>query len=117
MLTFLIFDIFLKGQIMAAYKPGLHKDVEIIFNGVWNAKVDNIQQYITPVGRTDSGRSVPKPLVSAHPAEKAGISQAGKSADSSQKQDWNRRFLLSPKKRRERKRLLSISRYLNLPLK
>ncbi len=103
---------------MAAYKPGLHKDVEVIFNGVWNAKVDNIQQYITSAGLTGSGRNAPKPLVSAaRPVEKAEVSQADKSAGDSQKQDWNRWFLFSPKKRRERKRLLSISRYLNLPAK
>ena len=106
---------FLKGQIMAAYKPGLHKDVEVIFNGVWNSKVDNIQQYIQSAGAGDSGRGTAKPLVFTQHIEKAEISQADKSSNDSQKQDWNRWFLFSPKKRRERKRLLSISRYLNLP--
>lgn len=102
---------------MAAYKPGLHKDVDVIFNGVWNAKVDNIQQYIASPGLNSPGRNIPKPLVCAASAENAGVSKTGKPANDSQRQDWNRWFLFSPKKRRERKRLLSISRYLNLPAK
>jgi|WetSurMetagenome_2_1015567.scaffolds.fasta_scaffold501355_2 hypothetical protein len=102
---------------MAAYKPGLHKDVDVIFNGVWNAKVDNIQYYITPAGLNSSGRNAPEPLISAASSENAGVTKADKPAEDSQKQDWNRWFLFSPKKRRERKRLLSISRYLNLPPK
>lgn len=28
---------------MSTHKTGLHKDVSVIFNGVWNPEVDNIQ--------------------------------------------------------------------------
>ena len=29
---------------MSTHKTGLHKDVSVIFNGVWNPEVDNIQE-------------------------------------------------------------------------
>ncbi len=113
---------------MANYKPGLHKDVEIIFNGVWNAQVDNIQQFVEPAGL--SGRVGPRPLRDAsrqplvpdglgHPLREnpTGNSPDNHVASKTLKQEWNRWFLFSPKKRRERKRLLSISRYLMFPFK
>ncbi len=38
---------------MSTHKTGLHKDVSVIFNGVWNPEVDNFQEsYEEPVEST-----------------------------------------------------------------
>jgi len=95
-----------KGYMMSTRKTGLHKDVSVIFNGVWNPEVDNIQP------------SFNEPVPSS-----AAYVQMGQLACD----DWPKeaRFanlvkvffkvpghIFSSKRRREKKRLLSISRHL-----
>jgi len=91
---------------MSTHKAGLHKDVSAIFNGVWNPEVDNIQE------------SFSEPAANA-----AAYVQPGLTAFD----DWPKeaRFvsmvkvfvktpghIFSSKRRREKKRLLSISKHL-----
>ena len=96
---------------MSTHKTGLHKDVSVIFKGVWNPEVDNIQP------------SFNEPVPS-----RAAYVQPGQFAFD----DWPKEarlvtiakvfvnapgHLLSSKRRREKKRLLSISKHLliNMP--
>ncbi|MBA7535180.1 hypothetical protein ES705_27433 [subsurface metagenome] len=91
---------------MSTRKAGLHKDVSVIFNGVWDPEVDNIQPSFN--------ESVP--------SSNAYVKLGQFAFD-----DWPReaRFatiakvfikapghIFSSKRRREKKRLLSISKHL-----
>jgi hypothetical protein len=91
---------------MAKHKAGLHKEVAMIFNGVWIPQTDNVQQYHNtsshvaalyinkkPANLKESSKKIKK---SAHPKAQRRIS-------------WD---FLSPKARREKKRLSSISKNL-----
>jgi len=95
---------------MATRKTGLHKDVSMIFDGVWNPEVDNIQEsfdgpeadfanYVRPGHNGFDNRSK-----EAKPGTVAKLFKAPG-------------YFLSPRRRRERKRLLSISKHLliNIP--
>ncbi len=96
---------------MTQHKAGLHKDVSTIFEGVWDPEKDNLVQ---PVGESAAAGVAyvnPKTMALGHwPKEP-------KSAT------FLKVFLEAPghlfrsKARRERKRLLSISKHLiiNLP--
>lgn len=94
---------------MADFKPGLHKDVVKIFNGVWNTQLDNIQQFVGPAGVVD--RVGPKPLILQIRNDPPRSSRE-EIAPKASKKEKDKGFLFSPKKRRERKRLQSISRYI-----
>jgi hypothetical protein len=101
-------------QNMADYKPGLHKDVEDIFSGVWNAQ-DNIQHFVKPASDFESGLINP---IMAQKSQKSGKVEDKKAQPDSGKplkSEWNRWFPFSKKKRQERRRLLSISKFLMLP--
>jgi hypothetical protein len=95
-----------KGKGMTIQKQGLHKDVATIFNGVWNPKVDNFQQFLDwpAAGFNNNNRTV----VILDPAPNKN--KPARSARIDTRAPWYN--FLSPKARRERKRLLSISRHL-----
>ena len=96
---------------MAKHKAGLHKEVAMIFNSVWTPQTDNIQQYYNTSSHVAALYIRPKSTAlkesskrikkSAHPKAPRRIS-------------WD---FLSPKARKEKKRLSSISKNLliNLP--
>ena len=96
---------------MAQHKPGLHKDVSTIFDGVWDPGKDDLSQlvsgpaaaavtYVNP--KATAPESWPKEPKSAT-FLKAFMEAPG--------------HLFRSRARRERKRLLSISKHLiiNLP--
>ena len=91
---------------MSMRKTGLHKDVSVIFNGVWDPEVDNIQEsFDEPMAET-AGYVHPSPMaVNNYPQEarfatmvKVFVKAPG--------------HFFSSKRRREEKRLLSISKHL-----
>jgi hypothetical protein len=89
---------------MAQYKPGLHKDVKTIFEGVWDPELDNTQQFdglnSPPVSTTS--RLIREPVIE-HSKFKAHSNVLEKEC---------KRFLLMPsRKKRKRNKLLSILRY------
>jgi hypothetical protein len=85
---------------MATRKTGLHKDVSVIFNGVWNPEIDNIQE---SYDESEASAAYVQP-------EEAGSSAMAKVFKAPG-------YFFSPRRRRERKRLLSISKHLliNIP--
>ncbi len=93
---------------MAQYKPGLHKDVVTIFNGVWNSQLDNIQGYVGSNGLPDETKV--KPLI-IEPQTIEAISSHEPDRLETPKQDLVLR-LMPAQQRYERKRLKSISRYI-----
>ena len=91
---------------MSTRKTGLHKDVSVIFNGVWNPEVDNIQESFDEPITDTNGYVQPSPIaMNNHPQEArfATIVKVFAKAPGN---------LLSSKRRREKKRLLSISKHL-----
>ena len=85
---------------MATRKTGLHKDVSVIFNGVWNPEIDNIQE---SYDESEASAAYVQPEES-RPTAMAKLFKAPG-------------YFFSPRRRRERKRLLSISKHLliNIP--
>jgi len=99
-----------KGYAMMKHKAGLHKDVAKIFDGVWIPQIDNIQLLATSsIGTAVSVH--PKPVALEKWSKEAKASTPAKASNGI---SWN---IFSPKARREKKRLSSISRNLliNLP--
>ena len=90
---------------MSTRKAGLHKDVSVIFNGVWDPEIDNIQpSFEEPVA--DSAAYVqPNPMAVDNWPQKARFATMVKVF----KAPGN---LFSSKRRQEKKRLLSISKHL-----
>jgi len=97
---------------MTKHKAGLHKEVSVIFDGVWNPEIDNIQQsfgmpitngasYVHPRALDDIENWPKKPKF-------ATIIKVFRDAP---------KYIFFSKARRERKRLLSISKHLiiNMP--
>jgi hypothetical protein len=95
---------------MAQYKPGLHKDVVTIFNGIWNSQFDNIQQFVGPAGHVDF--IGPKPPLILQMRDDMPKPSRDSSSPKPPKKEKERGFILSPQKRRERKRLKEISRFI-----
>lgn len=100
-----------KGTAMRKYSSGLHKDVPTIFGGVWNPPRDNFQQPFEPVAANNVAPvSVQSQVVDHRPRESAlgGFLRACKGAPS---------VVFRSRARRERKRLLAISKHLmiNMP--
>ena len=95
---------------MIKHKAGLHKDVAKIFETVWTPRIDNIQHSVSTVYRDTGTYMHPKPLATDNWPEKAR--KPKKPIPSSN--PWS---FLSPKARREKKRLSEISKNLliNLP--
>ncbi len=96
---------------MAKHKAGLHKEVARIFNSVWTPQIDNIQQSFQTTSPGAAVYTNPKPIAMENWSKEAKASTAEKA---SKRASWN---IFSPKARRERKRLSSISKHLliNLP--
>ncbi len=91
---------------MTKHKAGLHKDVSAIFEGVWNPEKDNSQPSF----------SVPMdgPIVYAQPAA-VSVQQWPREPKSAAIRKLFRGTpggLFSSRARREKKRLMSISRHL-----
>jgi hypothetical protein len=93
---------------MAHYKPGLHKDVEKIFNGVWDTKLDNIQEYVGSTGLSADVKVEPLIL---EPRSREDVSLPEPEVTETPRRDLILR-LMPPQKRHESKRLKLISRYL-----
>jgi hypothetical protein len=96
---------------MLTRKKGLHKDVSAIFDGVWNPDVDNIQEsFIEPIAGTDVYVQTGPMALNNWPKEArfVTIAKVFMSAPG---------HIFSSRRRRERKRLSSISKHLliNIP--
>jgi len=97
---------------MSKHKTGLHKDVSVIFDGVWNPEIDNFQQtFHEPVA--SSAAYIP-------PEQLAFIDNWPKEARFANMVKLVVKapgYLFSSRSRREKKRLLSISKHLliNMP--
>lgn len=91
---------------MSTHKTGLHKDVSVIFNGVWNPEVDNIQPSFNEPEPSSAAYVLPGQLaIDDWPKEArfATILKVFVKAPG---------HIFSSKRRREKKRLLSISKHL-----
>jgi len=103
---------------MARYEAGLHKDVSVIFDGVWIPEIDNFQQSVAAPAPVAAAYVHPSPLA----ADKWSFPQAV----------WSKKprfaavanivkqvpgHIFSSRAKREEKRLLEISKHLliNLP--
>jgi len=98
---------------MAKHKAGLHKEVARIFDGVWTPQIDNIQQSLQTSTTGGAAYVNTKPIAPENWSIELKATDAAKTPKQA---SWN---IFSPKARRERKRLSSISRNLliNLPEK
>lgn len=87
---------------LAIRKKGLHKDVSMIFDGVWNPEIDNIQESFDEPEASSTAYVQPGPAVRLTTMAKVFKAPG---------------YFFSPRRRRERKRLLSISKHLliNIP--
>jgi hypothetical protein len=88
---------------MAMRKTGLHKDVSLIFDGVWNPEIDNIQESFDESEANTAAYIQPG-------SQEEGVSTLARIFRAIG-------YIFSPRRRRERKRLLSISKHLliNIP--
>jgi len=100
-----------KGYMMSTHKTGLHKDVARIFEGVWNPEVDNIQPTFNESAPDGDAYVKLGQFAYNDWPKKARIATIAKVFV---KAPGN---IFSSKRRRERKRLLSISKHLliNIP--
>jgi hypothetical protein len=93
---------------MNKYKAGLHKDVPTIFKGVWNPEQENSQASTDPTEASVVTYAEP----AAMPLEYRGSQQKPKFATILKVFAEAPGHLFRSKKRREKRRLLSISRHL-----
>ena len=90
---------------MSTRKTGLHKDVSVIFDGVWDPEIDNIQPSLEEPAADDAAYILPGSMaVGNRPKETRSVTIA--------KVFKAPAHIFSPKRRREKKRLLSISKHL-----
>ena len=90
---------------MSTHKTGLHKDVSVIFNGVWDPETDNIQPSFEEHAENDGAYILPgSTAVDDWPQQSRSITIA--------KVFKAPANFFSSKRRREKKRLLSISKHL-----
>ncbi len=90
---------------MAQYKPGLHKDVKTIFKGVWDPQLNNIKKCV-------GSNCPPVSTTSKQPIREPKIHNSKFKAPSNVlEKEWKRFLLMPRKKKRKRKKLLSILRY------
>ncbi len=88
---------------MAQYKPGLHKDVKSIFEGVWDPELDNIQQF--------DGLNSPSVSPASGLIREPAIPHSKFKAHSNTLEKQLKRFFLMPsRKKRKRRKLLSLLR-------
>lgn len=96
---------------MTQHKAGLHKDVSTIFDGVWDPQKDNLAQSVAEPAAAAVTYVYPKAMALDHwPQEPRSATLL--------KVFWEAPgHLFRSRARRERKRLLSISKHLiiNLP--
>ena len=99
---------------MANQKAALHKEVARIFHGVWTPQTDNIQQKVSVTSTGSVPDFHPKPLALDHWSKKAKSAKKKQKTKLPKRTAWS---FFSPKARREKKRLSSISKNLliNLP--
>ncbi|MHC4117065.1 MAG: hypothetical protein ACYSWO_06125 [Planctomycetota bacterium] len=92
---------------MRTHKSGLHKDVQSIFDGVWNPATDNVgQPFEAPVvGAAAYFDSAAQPLVNQRPEKRKSGRLFRACRDASG-------YIFRTRARRERKRLSSISKHL-----
>jgi len=96
---------------MSTHKTGLHKDVSVIFNGVWNPELDNIQQSFNEPVASRAAYIQPGPIAMDNWPKEARFATIVKVFVKAPG------HIFSSKRRREKKRLLSISKHLliNMP--
>jgi hypothetical protein len=95
-----------KGRVMKRLSSGLHKDVPKIFEGVWDPAVDNYQQPFEPTVQRDMtpvGTQAEYINYNSRPGMIGGFFRACKEVTG---------FIFRSRARRERKRLLAISKHL-----
>ena len=97
-----------KGKVMNTHKAGLHKDVSTIFDGVWDPEQDNLQLSLNEQEATLVAYANPKAMaLDDWPTEKrpklATLVKVFAEAPG---------HLFRSRARREKKRLLSISKHL-----
>ena len=99
---------------MPKHKAGLHKEVARIFDGVWIPQTDNIQQSFGKSSPEVAAIVHPKPIALEKWSKEAKETKAPLPAKAPKRVSWN---IFSPKARREKKRLSSISKHLliNIP--
>jgi hypothetical protein len=96
---------------MAQHKPGLHKDVSTIFDGVWDPQKDNLGQSVgSPAGAAVTYANPKAIALEQWPKEPKSATLLKVFLEAPA-------HLFSFRSRREKKRLLSISKHLiiNLP--
>jgi hypothetical protein len=90
---------------MSTRKTGLHKDVSVIFDGVWDPEIDNAQPSFEEPMAESANHVQPGPMAAHNwPRESRSITIA--------KVFKAPANIFSSKRRREKKRLLSISKHL-----
>lgn len=96
---------------MSKHKTGLHKDVSVIFDGVWNPEADNFQQSLREPVASSEAYVQPGSLAAENHPKEARLTNAVKGVVKAPG------YLFSSRSRREKKRLLSISKHLliNMP--
>jgi hypothetical protein len=96
---------------MSTHKTGLHKDVSVIFEGVWDPEVDNIQESFEEPVMSTAAYVQPGPMAADNWPKEARFATLVKVFAKAPG------HIFSSKRRRERKRLLSISKHLliNIP--
>jgi hypothetical protein len=92
-----------KGPIMADHQAGLHKEVSSIFQGVWDSTVDNIEQSYAPTGTNNMVYHMGSVRRGRRDTKLATVAKTLSEVPG---------HILSLKSRREKKRLLSISKHL-----
>ena len=91
---------------MSTRKTGLHKDVSVIFDGVWNPEVDNIQEsFDEPIANTDAYIQPGVVAIDNWPKESRFTTMAKVFVKAPVQ-------FFSSRRRREKKRLSSISKHL-----
>lgn len=88
---------------MTDYQAGLHKEVSSIFQGVWDPSVDNIEQSYAPTGTNNMVYHM-GPVRGGH--REAKLSRVARTLSEVPG------HIFSIKSKREKKRLLSISKHL-----
>jgi len=88
---------------MAQHKPGLHKDVKTIFEGVWDPEIDNIQQL--------DGLNSPAVGITSRPIHEPVVHSEFKTHSNVSVKQWKRLLLMPSRKKRKRNKFLSILRY------
>ncbi len=93
---------------MIDYQAGLHKDVAKIFDGVWTPQLDNIQPAVSTSYKQSGAFVYPKPLA---------LSSRPEIVNDPKRPEPPRAWgFFSPRARREKKRLSSISKHLLINL-